>query len=52
MIKEVKLINATVAELISVLSTYPTDTKIAVEGCGWTEVYVTHDNKNNYIIFS
>ena len=51
MIKEVKLINATVAELISVLSTYPTDTKIAVEGCGYTEVYITHDNKD-YIIFS
>lgn len=51
MIKEVKLINATVAELISVLSTYPPDTQIAVEGRGYTEVYITHDHKN-YIIFS
>lgn len=51
MIKEVKLVNATVAELISVLSAYPPDTKIAVEGCGYTEVYITHDNED-YIVFS
>ena len=51
MVKEVKLVNGSVADLIAILSTYPPDTRIAVEGAGWTEVYLNFDTKK-YLIFS